>query len=293
MNQRLAAEFVVLAAIWGSSFLFMRAGAFEFGVVATAGMRVIIASAVLMPLLFARGQWSTFRQHAGPILLLGLLNSALPFLLFSYALLSITTGLSAIMNATVPLFGAVIAWLWLGERLTRSRVLGLVVGFVGVAMLSWSKASFAPGGTGWAIVACLGATVSYGVAASFTKRYLTGVAPLASAAGSQLGASLFLLLPTVYFWPTTPPSFTAWGALLAVGVVCTALAYISFFRLIAKAGPSKTLTVTFLIPVFALFYGALLLGESITLWMVVGGSVILGGVALATGFVSLGRRPAA
>ncbi|MCU0932170.1 MAG: DMT family transporter [Serpentinimonas sp.] len=293
MNQRLAAEFVVLAAIWGSSFLFMRAGAFEFGVVATAGMRVIIASAVLMPLLFARGQWPTFRQHAGPILLLGLLNSALPFLLFSYALLSITTGLSAIMNATVPLFGAVIAWLWLGEKLTRSRVLGLVVGFVGVAMLSWSKASFAPGGTGWAIVACLGATVSYGVAASFTKRYLTGVAPLASAAGSQLGASLFLLLPTVYFWPSTPPSFTAWGALLAVGVVCTALAYISFFRLIAKAGPSKTLTVTFLIPLFALFYGALLLGESITLWMVVGGSVILGGVALATGFVSLGRRPAA
>lgn len=289
----MAAEFVLLAAIWGGSFLLMRLGASEFGPWATAGVRVLVASVVLLPLLWWRGQWPTLRRHAGPILLVGMLNAGLPFAFYAYALLHISTGLSSILNATAPLFGALIAWLWLGERPGRSRALGLAIGFVGVTLLSWNKASFGAGGTGWAVLACLGATVCYGIAASFTRRHLTGVAPLAVATGSQLGATLGLAVPTVWFWPAQTPGLVAWSALVAVGVLCTALAYILFFRLIAQAGPSKTLTVTFLIPVFAIAYGALLLGERITPWMVGGGAVILAGVALATGLVSLPdrRRP--
>jgi drug/metabolite transporter (DMT)-like permease len=294
MPKHLAAEFVLLGAIWGSSFLLMRLGAGEFGPWATAGVRVLVASAVLLPLLWWRGQWATLRRHARPILFVGMLNSGLPFAFFAYALLHISTGLSAILNATVPLFGALIAWGWLGERPGRSRALGLAIGFAGVTLLSWNKASFTPGGTGWAVLACLGATVCYGIAASFTRRYLTGVAPLAVATGSQVGAALGLAVPTLWFWPAQTPGPVAWAALVAVGVVCTAFAYILFFRLIDQAGPSKTLSVTFLIPVFAVLYGTVLLDEPLTAWMLGGGAVILLGVALSSGLVSLPdrRRPA-
>jgi len=290
MNKALAAEFVLLAALWGSSFLFMRQGAFEFGAWATAGVRVAVASLVLWPVLVWSGHWGAFRRHAPAILTVGLLNSGIPFALFAYALLHITTGLSAILNATVPLFGALVAWFWLGERPGRWRTLGLALGFLGVALLSWNKASFKPGGTGWAVVACLGATLCYGIAASFTKKYLSGIPPMATAAGSQFGATLGLAGPMLYFWPEQMPSAAAWGSIAFLGVVCTAIAYILYFRLIEKAGPSKTLTVTFLIPVFALVYGSLLLGETITGWMVGCGAVILLGVALGTGWIK--PRPA-
>jgi drug/metabolite transporter (DMT)-like permease len=285
MNKALLAEFVLLAALWGSSFLFMRMGAFEFGAWATAGMRVVVASLVLWPILIWSGHWGAFRRQASAILTVGLLNSGIPFALFAYAVLHITTGLSAILNATVPLFGALVAWGWLGERPGRSRVLGLALGFLGVALLSWNKASFKPGGTGWAVLACLGATMCYGIAASYTKKYLSGIPPMATATGSQFGAALGLAVPTVWFWPEHTPSLNAWAAVGFLGVVCTAIAYILYFRLIEKAGPSKTLTVTFLIPLFALVYGSLLLGEAITGWMVGCGLVILLGVALATGWL--------
>lgn len=294
MHQRsTVAEFALLAALWGSSFLFMRMGALEFGPWATAGARVVVASLVLCPVLWLSGQWGALRQHARHILFVGLLNSALPFAFYAYALLSITTGLSAILNATAPLFGALVAWLWLGERPGRWRAVGLALGFVGVALLSWDKANFQPGGSGWAVLACMGATLCYGLAASYTKRYLTGVSPMATATGSQFGATLGLALPTLWYWPAQTPSLQAWGAIVAVGVLCTALAYILFFRLIASAGPSKTLTVTFLIPLFALAYGAWLLDEAITTAMVGSGAVILLGVALATGWwVPRWKRPA-
>ncbi len=286
MNPGLALEFVVLAAIWGGSFLFMRAGAAEFGAWATAGLRVGLASAFLLPLLVARGQWPAMQKKMGHIFFVGLLNSGLPFALYAYALLSISTGLSSILNATVPLFGALVAWLWLKEQPGLSRGLGLGVGFVGAALLSWEKASFHAGGTGWAVLACLGATLCYGIAASYAKKFLTGVPPLAIATGSQIGATLGLSIPMVLSWPAQTPSVRAWLAVLAVALLCTAVAYILFFRLIEKAGPSKTLTVTFLIPVFGLLYGSTLLGEEITANMLGGGLVVLCGVALATGWVS-------
>ena len=267
----------------------MRLGGAEFGVVATAGMRVAIGALVLVPVLRLSGHWSVLRRHAAPILFIGLLNSALPFVLFAYAVSSISTGLSAILNATVPLFGAVIAWLWLKDRPGTSRILGLVIGFTGVVLLAAENASFKPGGTGWAVLACLLATVCYGFAASFTKRYLTGVHPLATATGSQIGATLGLALPTLWFWPAHNPGATSWLAIAALGIVCTGLAYILFFRLIDQLGPARAITVTFLVPVFAILYGTLLLGESLTWWMVSCGAVVVFGTALATGVLGSSR----
>ena len=295
MSPPLIAEFVLLAALWGASFLFMHLGAAEFGALPTAGLRVGLAALFLMPVFLVRGVWADFKRRAGLILFVGVLNSALPFALYSYAVLHIATGLSAILNATVPLSGALVAWLWLKDKPAGTRIVGLIVGFAGVALLILGKSGFtlapsANGSSGQTLIAmgaCLLATLCYGIAASFTKRYLAGAHPLATAAGSQIGASLVLLTPTLWLWPNQPVSATAWMAVAAVALLCTSIAYILFFHIIEKAGPAKALTVTFLVPVFAMFYGLAFLDESITLWTMGCGAVILVGTGLSTGMLRL------
>ena len=282
-------ELTLLAAIWGASFLFMRVGAPEFGAVALAAVRVVGAVVVLSLLLAQQGQFQALRQHWKPIFLVGLTNSGIPFVLFAYAALSITAGLSSIFNASTPLFGAVVAWLWLKDRPGPGRVLGLAVGFAGVLWLAWDKAGFKPGApithTGLAVLACLTSTLLYGWSASFTKRYLTGVPPLASATGSQLSSAALLAIPAWWYWPTTLPSATAWTAVGLLALLCTGVAYVMYFRLIARVGPANAITVTFLIPVFGVLWGWLFLHENITSAMVVGCVVIVVGTALATGWL--------
>ncbi|MDH5538577.1 MAG: DMT family transporter [Rhizobacter sp.] len=285
------AELTALAALWGGAFLFMRMGAGEFGPVALAAVRVIGATLILLPLLQARRQMGALRQHWRPILAVGVTNSALPFLCFTYAALSITAGLASIFNAATPLFGALIAWWWLKDRLSPVRIAGLAIGFAGVLWLAWSNvnqaAAFKPGGSGWAVLACIAATLLYGVSASFTKRYLTGVPPLAAATGSQLGASLFLLVPAIVWWPTANPSGVAWLTAAALALFCTGVAYVLYFRLIAHVGPANAIAVTFLIPGFAVLWGWIFLGEGVTLTMLAGCAVIVAGTMLATGMVKL------
>ena len=289
-------EFILLAALWGASFLFMRLGAAEFGPLPTAGLRVALATLFLWPILLRQGHWPAFRRHWRPIMAAGLINSAIPFALFAWAVMHIATGLTSILNATVPLFGALVAWVWLGDRITRLRWVGLALGFVGVALLAWR----APAGTGfktdsagWAIAACLLASSCYGLAASFARRYLTGIPPLATATGSQLGAALGLALPTLWLWPAQMPGPRAWAAIVAIAVLCTGIAYILYFRLIAHAGPSRALAVTFIAPVFAVFYGALFLDETVTPWMLGCALVIVCGTMLSTGLIRTRDAPKA
>jgi drug/metabolite transporter (DMT)-like permease len=284
----------MLAAIWGASFMFIRMGAIEFGALPTAGLRVAIAALFLLPIVLYKGLGASLKQHWKLTLVVGVLNSAIPFACYSYALLSITTGLSSILNATVPLFGAVIAWAWLKDRPHGSRILGLLIGFAGVALLAWDKASFKPDAsglsTGWAVLACLLATICYGIAASFTKRFMAGVPSLVSATGSQLSAAVVLVPLAAWTWPDHAVSNQAWLAMIALGVLCTGVAYFLYFRIIERAGPAKALSVTFAIPVFAVFYGVVLLGETVTPWMLVCGAVIIVGTALSTGLVVLRRH---
>lgn len=291
MNAASTADFILLAAIWGSSFLFTRIAVVEFGAMPTAAVRVAIAAAFLVPLLLLRGLGPEFRRNWKRVLAIGIVNSGIPFALFAFALLSITTGLSAILNATVPLFTALIAWMWLKDRPTHSQVLGLFIGFAGVAMLAWDKASFRPDASGlapgWAVLACLAATVCYGVAASASKRYLKGLSPLVTATGSQVGATLGLAIPSLFFLPAQMPGLSAWLALMVVGVLCTGVAYILYFRLIENTGPARAVAVTFLVPVFAVIYGTAFLDEPVTAWMLICGAVIVCGTALSTGLVKL------
>ncbi|MDC8774032.1 DMT family transporter [Roseateles albus] len=282
------AELTLLAAIWGASFLFMRLGAHEFGPVAMAAMRVAGASLMLLPLLAARQGLAQLGREWRPLAVIGLLNSALPFALFSFAALSISAGLSSIVNATTPLWGALLAWVWLGQRLKGLRILGLGLGFAGVLYLAWDKASFKPGSDHsavWALLACLSATFCYGLAANFSKRYTAHISPLLVATGSQVYAAMMLALPALLFWPSSAPSAQAWGAVAALALLCSAVAYILYFRLMSRIGPTNTIAVTFLIPVFAVLWGYLFLGEVFTLKMAAGCAVVLLGTALALGLL--------
>ena len=260
---------------------------------ATAAGRVAIAAAFLLPIVIIKGLLPELQQHWKKIFVMGIFNSAIPFACFAFALLSITTGLSSILNATVPMFGALVAWVWLKDKPALPRIAGIVIGFAGIGLLAWDKATFKPDASGatpgWAVLACLVACLCYGIAASFAKKYMGGISPMVTAAGSQIGATLGLALPAIWLWPASPPTTTAWLSLVVLGIACTGIAYILYFRLIEKAGPQRTLTVTFLVPVFAVFYGALFLGEVVTMWMLLCALVIVCGTALATGLVKFKR----
>jgi drug/metabolite transporter (DMT)-like permease len=294
MKPRDVVELIGLAALWGASFLFMRVAAPEFGPIALATMRVTGAALVLLPLLAWQGHGAALARHWRPLLVVGVTNSVIPFVCFGYAVLTITGGLASIFNAATPLFGAAIAWLWLRDRLNPSRSLGIAIGFAGVFGLAWSRAGVQAGAAevdvALAVLACVGGTVAYGFSANFTKRWLAGVPPMAVAAGSQLGAALVLALPALLWWPSAAPSAGAWANVAVLAVLSTGFAYLMYFRLIAHVGPTNAVTVTFLIPVFAVAWGAMLLHEPLTWDMAIGGAVILLGTALATGVLRMPGR---
>jgi drug/metabolite transporter (DMT)-like permease len=284
-----------LAALWGASYLFMRMCAGEFGAMTLAGARAAIATALLLPLLGR--DLGALRRHWKPVLLVGVTNSALPFVLFALAALGINASLSAIFNAATPLYAAVIGRVWLGETIGRMRAAGLALGFCGVLWLVAEGASFKPGAsavaTGWAVLACVAATMLYAFSAHFSKRYLAGVPPLAVAAGSQLAAALVLAPAALALHPHALPSARSWGALLCLGVGCTALAYVLFFRLIARVGAAKTMAVPFLVPAFGVLWGVLFLDETVTGAMAAGSALIVLGTALAAGAINPARSRAA
>jgi drug/metabolite transporter (DMT)-like permease len=291
MTRRDLVDLLLLGAIWGASFLFMRLGAAEFGPVALAFVRVA-GAALLVPLMLLRRQGAAWRTHGAAIAGVGVVNSALPFVLYAVAALALTTALMSVFNATVSIWAALIAWLWLKERLDPLRWLGLAIGVVGVVGLSWGKADFRPGEHGVSaaagVAACLAATWLYGLGANVSRRRLQGVPPLAVAAGSQAAAALALAVPGLWLWPAKPPGATAWAAALALSLLCTGLAYILYFRLLARTSAASATSVTFLIPPFALLWGYVALGEVPTGAMLAGCAVILLGTALATGLL---RRP--
>lgn len=283
MRARDVADLVLLAALWGASFLFMRYAAPAFGPPTLIWLRVGVAAACLLPLLVVRGQIGEVRRVAGRLAVMGVFSAALPFVLIAWAMLSITAGLGSILNATVPIFTALIGAVWLGEPLDRWRSVGLVVGFTGVLLLAGEQADFKPGGSGWAIIAMLLATLSYGLAAHLTRRLLGEVPALVSAAGSQIAAAIVLTPLALWFWPAESPGRLAWAAAIALGVGCTAFAFLIFFRLIANVGAARAVTVTFLIPLFGIIWGSIFLAERLDAGMLFGGAIVVLGTALATG----------
>lgn len=273
---------ITLAAIWGASFLFIRMVAPVLGPLWTAEGRVGIASAGLLLLLLARGQRLDLRKYWREYLILGVLNSGLPFVLYAYAALSIPSGYSAILNATSPLWGALIGAALLGEKLTSRKLLGMALGVTGVAFLVRLGPVAFNRDVLIAALCCLGAAICYGFAGAYTKLRAGMLAPLQMATGSQIGAALILLpaLPLMPVRGTVTPFIIL--IVVALALLCSAVAYLLYFRLMSNVGPSKALTVTFLIPLFALLWGFLFLNEHISITTLIG----CGGVVAATWLVA-------
>ena len=278
---------LALSLLWGGSFLFVAVAVAEVPPLTLVALRVSIAGAAMLIVARLLGlPWPWMAAPAGAFLLLGLLNNAIPFTLLFYGQTRITAGLASILNATTPIFTVlVLHWLTTDERLTRPKAIGVGLGFAGVVVLVGPDALAGIGGDVLAQVACLGATLSYGFALYVARRF-KGVPPVAVAAG-QLTASTLMMVPLALVvdqpWTLPVPSMPTIGAVLALALASTALAYAIYFRVAARAGGTNASLVTFLIPTSAIALGALVLGEGIAPLDMVGLGLILAGLVVIDG----------
>ena len=283
-------ELLTLAALWGGSYILLRVAVPPFGPVALIALRVAIASCFLVPMLAARGELRALRTGWPHLLVLGAMNSAVPLCLFAYAELTLTAGFASVLNAAAPLFAAIVAFAWHGERLSPLRVFGLAIGFAGVVVLVGGSSVIGDARGGLAVAAALSATALYGIASSYTKRFLAGVPPLAVATGSQLAAAVMLFPLAFLAWPARTPTGSVWLCVAGLGIACTGIAYILFYRLVANVGPVRTASVSFLIPLFGVLWGMVFLGERLSVDMATGCAVIMLGTSLSTGVLGPRKR---
>jgi drug/metabolite transporter (DMT)-like permease len=274
---------IFLAAIWGGSFLFMRIAAPVLGAAVLIEYRVLFAALFLAVIGFFLKKKLDLRAHWKHYLILGLFNSAIPFLMFAFAARTLSASVLAVLNATTPLWGTLIAAVWSRHMVGAKVMLGLALGTCGVALLvGFDHVSSKPG-AGIAIAAVLFASFNYGIASNYAKQ-AKAVEPFSNAHGS-MWASTLLVLPALPFFPAPgEPTIGIMGAVLALGILCSGVAYLIYFRLIQDVGPSSALTVTFLSPLFGILWGMLFLGESVGWYTFVGAAVVIAGTALVTGF---------
>ena len=275
---RTAVELTLLGAIWGGSFLFMRVAAGEFGAIPLVEARLGLGALVLLPFLwqarahFTAGLWL---RIAG----IALVNSVIPFVLFAWGAERAPAGIGAITNAMTVMFTSLVAYLLYAERIGARQLIGLVAGFVGVAILASGKTA---GQAVWpAALAGAGASLCYGFGINFVRRYLTGLPAGAVAAANLLCGSIMLGPLALWSWPQHAITARAWGSAVLLGVLCTGIAFVFYYRLIARIGAARTSTVTYLIPLFGVIWAWLILSEPVTLTMGLACALILAGVALS------------
>ncbi|TKJ88365.1 DMT family transporter [Paenibacillus sp. PK4536] len=274
---------LLLGALWGASFIFIRIAAPVLGPIWLIDLRVWIAGIVLLIYALIVRKLPDFKKEWKYYLMLGLLNAAIPFSLIAYSAVHLNASLTAILNATTPLFTAIVARIWLKEYLSVRKVIGILIGLVGVCILmGWSSVPFTL--EVWlSIGASLTAALFYGIGSVYTKLTFTNTPALSLSIGQQLAAGIILIPLSVVTVPTATISLTVMIAVLGLAVLCTAIGYLLYFYLVEHVGPTKTVSVTFLVPLFGIFWGILLLNEHITLGTIVGLIVIFIGVILMNG----------
>lgn len=282
MDIKNAIRLILLSAIWGGSFIFMRIIAPVLGPILTASMRTLIAGIFLVIIFKFTNYKIHWKRDYKHLIIIGVVNSSIPFFMYSYAALHIPASLSSIMNSMAPMFGAILSAVFLIEPLSIRKSIGLICGSIGVAIVS--SLSVSAGGFYYyiSIGACLIAAFCYGISSIYIKLKASHIEAKAIAAGSQVFAGL-ALLPFAFLNPVSITlSFKLVVTVILFAIICSALAYLLYYELIKNVGPTKALTVTFLIPVFGIVWGYMLLGEAISLSTLVGGSVILIGTYLVT-----------
>ena len=280
MTRRDLGLLLLLSAIWGSSFLFIKLGVDELEPAVVVLGRTVVGTLVLLPLLYGRGGLGMLRGHARTIVALGALNNALPFWLLGFANTRIDSGLSAVIQAAAPVFTVVLAsWIDRSQRVHGVRLLGVGVGFLGVVLLVGVQ----EGGELVGALAVIGTAACYAVSVLIAGRTVRALPPLQVSIG-QLAAGAVIVAPfALAQLPDEAPSTGAIAAVVALGALGSGVAYLLYFAIIARAGASRAILVTYLVPAFALAYGAVFLDEKVTVAALVGLALILGGTALATG----------
>jgi drug/metabolite transporter (DMT)-like permease len=297
MSRKDLAILLSVAAVFGASFLFIRVASPVLGPLPVSAGRVALGALVPVALIVVTRQ----RRRLAPelrgryrdLLVVGFLLAALPFTLFAVAELRLPASLAAVLNATTPIWGILVARVWLGQAATARRLLGGAVGLAGVAAAVGLGTLPLDAGTLAATGACLVASLSYAVGSVWTARRLGGTPPLVLAAGQQIGAAVLLAAPVTVAGTAHPPTAKAVAAVVALGLVCTGLAFVLWFRLLARVGPVAAVTVTLLAPVFGVAWGALLLDEPVTPGLVAGMAAVLAGVYLIVAVPKAPPAPAA
>ena len=284
---------LALAALWGASFMFIKVGVRELAPATLICFRLALGTLTLLPVALltvgARELRRQIRAAAVPLALVGLLNSALPITLLAWAEKRLDSGLAAVIQASAPLFAALLALRFSrGEIVTGSRLVGLLVGFGGVGLLVGVQ----PSGDILSAVAITFTAFCYAVAALYSARALMNVPPLVTAVGALASATLLLVPFAIAQPPAEIPGWKVTGSLLALGVLGTGVAYVLYYGLLAGAGASRSILITYLVPALALAYGAILLDEPVTIGSLLGLALVLGGVALGTGVARPLRRRA-
>ena len=274
---------VVLGAVWGASFLFIRVAAPVLGPFPLMGTRVVLAALALVPFVLVLGRFPEVRARWRQFLFVGVLNGAMPFSLIAFAETEITASLAAILNSTTVLFSVLVAAVWFGDPLTARRILGVVLGISGVAVLVGLDPMPVSGAVVVAVGAMLMGSLCYALGGNYVKKTFSGVRPLTMAFGQQAGASVLLVPLAAATLPGEAPSAPVALSALGLALLSTAFAYLLFFSLIARLGATSTLTVTFLSPGFGVLFGVVLLGEPLGLGTVLGLGIVLFAVALVTG----------
>ena len=275
---RTPVELTLLGAVWGGSFLFMRVAAVDFGPFPLVDVRLALGGLILTPFLWrGRAQFTpaVWLRIAG----IAAINSVLPFILFAWGAERAPAGIGAITNAMTVMFAALVAFLFYGEHIGARRWIGLIAGFVGVTVLASGR--IAGASVGSAALAGTAAALCYGLGINFVRHYLSGFPPAAIAAANLLSGALMLAPLAIYTWPHQAIPTASWVSAVLLGVLCTGVAFVFYYRLIARIGAPRTATVTYLIPLFGVIWAWLLLGERVTLSMVLAGALILAGVALS------------
>ncbi|MDA9917305.1 DMT family transporter [Gammaproteobacteria bacterium] len=262
---------ILLGAVWGSAFMFIKISADDFGPILLVNLRLLLAGALFLPFLLQKKYLTYFKSHFSGILILGIFSNAFPFTMFSYASLGATSNMLGILNGTTAFMTMVVAYFWLKESITPKQIFGIILGFLGILVLvNPANGSATLGASGFALVGAL----SYSFSGVYIQKYQLNANKFVLIGWAMLFGGLFLTPLSFFNLPDQMPDNNAIAALLWLGIVSTGIAYLGYIRLIEQIGAVRTSTVTYLLPVFSIIWGSIFLQEKIT-WIIFGGFIFV------------------